>query len=155
MTNALDAFREQRVAAGQVYAVVRETAALMSELQAQVKALSGMDELKALLQQEERWLRETERAVAEVRRLREEEMRRLRPAVVRRWALALAFALISAAAAGAGYAWVTRPYQAELAALRSRTEFTELVEHRVLAMTPAERRQLDALMKWNPSTSLR
>jgi hypothetical protein len=64
-----------------------------------------MDELKALLQQEERWLRETERVVAEVRRLREEEMRRLRPAVVRRWALALVFALVSAAAAGASYAW--------------------------------------------------
>ena len=94
MTNALDAFREQRAAAGQVYAVVRETAALMSELQTQVKALSRMDELKALLQQEERWLRETERVVAEVRRLREEEMHRLRPAVVRRWALALVFALI-------------------------------------------------------------
>ena len=152
MTNALDAFREQRVAAGQVYAVVRETAALISELQTQVKALSGMDELQALLQQEERWLRETERAVAEVRRLREEEMRRLRPAVVRRWALALIFALVSAAATGAGYAWITRPYEAELAALRSRTEFTELVERRVLSMTPAERRQFDALMKLNPST---
>ena len=128
MTNALDAFREQRVAAGQVYAVVRETAALISELQAQVKALSGMDELKALLQQEERWLRETERTVTEVRRLREEEVRRLRPAVVRRWALALVFALVSAAATGAGYAWITRPYEAELAALRSRAEFAELVE---------------------------
>ena len=42
MTNALDAFREQRVAAGQVYAVVRETAALMSELQTQATALSRM-----------------------------------------------------------------------------------------------------------------
>jgi hypothetical protein len=152
MTNALDAFREQRVAAGQVYAVVRETSALISELQTQVKALSGMDELKALLQQEERWLRETERAVAQVRCLREEEMRRLRPAVIRRWALALVFAVVSAAAAGAGYAWITWPHEAELAALRSRTEFTELVERRVLSMTPAERRQFDALMKLNPST---
>ena len=149
MTNALDAFREQRVAAGQVYAVVRETAALISELQTQVRALSGMDELKALLQQEERWLRETERVVAEMRRLREEEMRRLRPAIVRRWALALVFALVSAAAAGAGYAWIARPYEAELAALRSRAEFTELVERRVLTMTPAERRQFDALMRLN------
>lgn len=152
MTNALDAFREQRVAAGQVYAVVRETAALISELQTQVKALSGMDELRALLQQEERWLRETERTVAEVRRLREEEMRRLRPAVMRRWALGLVFALVSAAAAGAGYAWVTQPHEAELAALRSRMEFTELVERRIVAMTPAERRQFDALMKRSPST---
>ena len=151
MTNALDAFREQRVAAGQVYAVLRETSTLMSELQTQVKALSRMDELKALLQQEERWLRETERVVGEVRRLREEEMRRIRPAVVRRWALALVFALISATAAGAGYGWATRPYDAELAALRSRVEFTQLVEHRILTMTPAERRQFDTLMRWNPS----
>ncbi len=148
MTNALDAFREQRAAAGQVYAVVRETSALMSELQTQVKALSRTDELKALIQREERWLGEAERVVAEVRRVRQAEMRRLRPAVVRRWALALIFALASAAATGAGYAWVTRPYQGELAALRSRTEFTELVERRVLTMTPAERRQFDALMKW-------
>jgi vacuolar-type H+-ATPase subunit I/STV1 len=153
MTNALDAFREQRVAAGQVYAVVRETTVLISELQTQVKALSGMDELKALLQQEERWLRETERVVAEVRRLRDEEVRRLRPALVRRWALALIFAVVSAAAAGAGYAWVSRPYEAELAALRSRMEFAEFVEHRALAMTPAERRQLDALMRWNSPSS--
>jgi hypothetical protein len=152
MTNALDAFREQRVAAGQVYAVVRETAALISELQTQVKALSSMDELKALLQQEEHWLREMQRVVTELRRLPEEEMRRFGPAVVRRWALALLFALISAAATGAGYAWVTRPYEAEIDALRSRMESTELIERRVLAMTPAERRQFDALMKWNPST---
>jgi hypothetical protein len=152
MTNALDAFREQRAAAGQVYAVVRETATLLSELQAQVTALSRLDELKMLLQQEERWLREMERVITEVRRLREEEMRRLRPAVVRRWALAFFFALVSAVTAGAGYAWVTRPYEAELAALRSRTEFTERVEHRVLTMTPAERRQFDALMKWSTST---
>jgi hypothetical protein len=152
MANALDAFREQRVAAGQVYAVVRETAALISELQTQVKALSAMDELKPLLQQEEHSLREMQRTVADVRRLREEEMRRLRPALVRRWALALIFALISAAAAGAGYALVTRPYEAEVDVLRSRMEFTERVERRALTMTPAERRQFDALMKWTPST---
>lgn len=63
-------------------------------------------------------------------------MRRLRPAVVRRWALALIFALASATGAGVGYAWAVRPYQAELTALRARMEFTELIEHRVLAMTP-------------------
>jgi hypothetical protein len=124
----------------------------MNELQTQVTALSRMDELKTLLQQEERWLRETERVVAEVRRLREEEMRRLRPGVARRWALALVFALVSATATGAGHAWITRPYEAELAMLRSRAEFTELVERRVLTMTPAERRQFDTLMKSSPST---
>ena len=83
--------------------------------------------------------------------VRDDEVRRFRPAVIRRWALALVFALASATGAGAGYAWATRPYQAELAALRSRMEFAEFVEHRALTMTPAERRQFDALMKWSMS----
>jgi hypothetical protein len=55
----------------------------------------------------------------------------------------------SAAAGGVGYAWWTKPYADELASLRSRAEFATFVEHRVLTMTPAERRQFDALMKWN------
>ena len=150
MANALDTFREQRAAAGEVYAALRETSELVRGLQSQVNALTRIDELTTLLQQEDRWLHEAQRVVTELRRLREEEMRRLRPAVVRRWALALVFALISAAAAGAGHAWVIRPYEAELAALRSRNEFAELIEHRVLTMTPSERRQFDALMKWSP-----
>ena len=57
----------------------------------------------------------------------------------------------STAAAGAGYAWVTRPYQAELATLRSRMDFTEYIEHRAMTMTPLERRQFDTLMRWNMS----
>jgi hypothetical protein len=147
MANALDAFREQRAAAGQVYAIVKETCELLRQLQSQVNALTRTDELKALLQQEDRWLHETRHVVAEMGRLRDSEMRRLRPASMRRWAVALIFALASAAATGAGYAWFTQPYQAELAALRSRIEFAEFVEHRALTMTTAERRQFDALMK--------
>jgi hypothetical protein len=61
----------------------------------------------------------------------------------------LVFALASAAAAGAGYSWWTKPYAAELEILRSRMEFATFVEHRVLTMTPAERRRFDALMKWD------
>ncbi len=68
--------------------------------------------------------------------------------VARRWAVALIFALVSAWAAGAGYAFVTKPWEAELTALRARTGFAELVEHRVAKMTRTERRQFDALMKW-------
>src|SRR5258706_5325937 len=109
------------------------------------------DELKSLLQQEDRWIREAECVVADVRRLREDELRRLRPAVVRRWALVLGFALASAAAAGVGYAWATQPYERELSTLRSRMDVVDLIEHRALTMTPAERRQFDALMRWNPS----
>jgi hypothetical protein len=31
-------------------------------------------------------------------------------------------------------------------------DFAEDVEHRAVTMTPAERRQFDALMRWNVST---
>jgi hypothetical protein len=148
MANALDAFREQLAAAGQVYAIVKETCELLRGLQSQVSALTSIEELKTLLQQEERWLHEAQRAVAEARRLRDEDLRRLRPAVIRQWALAVVLAVASAAAAGVGYAWWTRPYQSELAALRSRMEFAEYVQHRALTMTPVERKQFDTLMRW-------
>jgi hypothetical protein len=151
MANALDAFREQRAAAGQVYAIVKETCELLRGLQIQVSAFTNIQELKTLLQQEERWLQEAQRVVAEAQRQRDDDLRRLRPAAVRQWALAVALALAGAAAAGVGSSWWTRPYQAELGALRSRMEFAEYVEHRALAMTPAERRQFDALMKWPPT----
>src|SRR5262249_34398310 len=62
------------------------------------------------------------RGVAEVRAWRQQELTRFWPAVWRRGVLPAAFALTSAWAAGAGYAWVTRPYSGELAQLRSRTE---------------------------------
>src|SRR5476649_1923467 len=152
MANALDAFREQRAAAGQVYATLKETSELVRGLQSQVNALTRIDELKTLPQQEDRWLHEAQRVVAEMRRLRDDEMRCLRPAVARRWALDLIFALASAATAGAGYAWATGPYQAELASLRSRMDFTEFVEHRTLTMTPAERQQFDTMMRWKLSS---
>ena len=152
MANALDTFREQRVAAGQVYAALKETSELVRGLQSQVNALTRIDELKSLLAEEDLWLRDAQHVVAEMGRLRDSEMRRLRPALIRRWAVALIFALASAAATGAGYAWWTRPYQAELAVLRSRMDIAEYVEHRAVTMTPAERRQFDALMRWNVST---
>jgi hypothetical protein len=80
-------------------------------------------------------------------------MLRFWPGVIRRWAVALAFALVSAAAAGAGYAWWSKPYAAELAALRSRVGFADFVEHRVVTMTPTERRQFDLLMRLQATTS--
>jgi hypothetical protein len=37
---------------------------------------------------------------------------------------------------------------AELDALRTRQEFVDVVERRIIATTPAERRQFEGLMKW-------
>ena len=74
--------------------------------------------------------------------------------MVGRWALALVFALAGAAAGGASYARVTKPYAAELASVRSRVTFADFVEHRMLTMTPAERRQFDSLMKLSAAQQL-
>jgi len=50
---------------------------------------------------------------------------------------------------GAGYAWASRPLEGELSSLRARVEQQDFVAQRVITMTPAERREFDALMKWN------
>jgi hypothetical protein len=83
-----------------------------------------------------------------VRALREYEARRFWPAVWRRWAVAMAFALLSLVGFGAGYVWAARPHEAELATLRVRVELLDLVASRVMKMSPAERRQFDGLMGW-------
>lgn len=57
-------------------------------------------------------------------------------------------AIASAAAAGAGYAWITKPYAAEINGLKARIEFADYVERRVMSMTASQRRQFDALMDW-------
>lgn len=54
-----------------------------------------------MLREEQDWLTSAQRAVSEVRSFREDEMRRFWPDVVWRCALALIFALASAAVAGA------------------------------------------------------
>jgi hypothetical protein len=151
MPSAIDMFREQREAAEQLHARVQEISALLDQLCHQVNSLARNDDLRAVLRQEQDWLTRAQLAVSEVRSFREQDMLRFLPGVMRRWTIALIFALASAAVAGAGYAWWTKPYAAELASLRSQVEFARFVEHRVLTMTPAERRQLDALMKWNRS----
>lgn len=123
---------------------------MLDHMRQQVNALALNDDLRTMLRQEQDWLTRAQLAVSEVRSFREEEMRRFWPGMLRRWAVALVFALACAAAAGASYGWATKLYADELALLRSRGGFADFVEHRVLTMTPAERRQFDTLMKWKP-----
>jgi hypothetical protein len=149
MPTALDTFRAQREAADGVYARLTEVSQLLHQLRGQADALARNDELHAVLQREQSWLDQAQRTIGEARRWRELEMQRFWPSIWRRWAIALVFALASAAAAGAGYAAVARPWAAEPTALRARMDVAELVERRIVTMTPAERRQFDALMKWN------
>lgn len=146
MPNALDVFREQREVAGLVYARVRELSDLLGRVDEQVNALARNDELGQLVRDEQRWLAEAQRTVSEIRLWRQEERARFWPAMWRRWFVAALFALASAWAAGAGYAWATRPYANELVQLRSRAEFIELVERRIIALAPPERRRFEALL---------
>jgi len=149
MPSAIDVFREQREAADQVHARLADIATLLGQVRQQVNGLALNQDLRAVLKQEESWLVRAQLAVFEVRSFREQDMLRFWPGVVRRWMVALVFALGSAAAAGAGYAWVTELHATERAALRSQVEFAELVQRRMAGMTAAERRQFDTLMRLN------
>ncbi len=151
MASAIDVFPEQREAAEQLQGRLHEIAALLGPVRQQVNALALNEDFRKVLRDEQDWLKRAQLAVSEVRCFREQEMLRFWPGVIRRWAVALVFALGSAAAGGAGYAWAMKPYAAELEELRNRLAFVEVVEHRFVTMTPAERRQFDALMKWNRS----
>jgi hypothetical protein len=148
LTNALDVFREQQDAARQVHAQLVEVAVLIERLQAQIAGIANDRELREVLREERLWLEAAQRATEDARRWRIEEQRRYWPGVAYRWFTALAFALLSAVAVGTGYGWIAKPYAAELDALRPQAELGQLVEQRLITMTPAERRQLDALMKW-------
>jgi len=143
MPNAIDAFRAQREAAEAVYERLQEISGVLAVVRTQVEAVAGNAELRALLQREEAWLAQASRTVSEVRAWREREARQFLPTVARRWALAAAFALASTWIAGAGYAYVAKPYEDELRVLRARAAFIESIEDRVITMTPAERRKFD------------
>ena len=149
MPTAIDTFRAQREAADGVYARLTEVSQLLHDLRGQADALVNNDELQAVLQRGRSCLDQAQRTMEEARRWRELEMRRFWPGVIRRWLLALVFALASAGAGGAGYAAVARPWMADL---RARLDLAAFVESRVLTMTPAERRQFDSLMKMRDPT---
>ena len=148
MSNALDTFREQQDAARQVHNELVAVAALLEQLQAQVLSIANNHDLRELPREERTWLDAAQRTIADAERWRLEEQRRYWPGVAYRWIAALAFALLSAVAVGTGYAWIAKPYAIELDTLRTRAELGLLVEQRMNTMTPGERRQLDALMKW-------
>jgi hypothetical protein len=148
MPSALDTFRAQQEAADAVYARLLDVGRLVADLRQQADALQPTDELKHLLEREERWLREARQAVTEVQRWREDEAHRFWRGVVARWLVAAVFAIAAAAAAGASYAAFSRPYESELEQLRNEAALGRFVEQEALKMSAAERKQFDALMRW-------
>ena|SRR2546427_1990027 len=97
MSTAIDVFREQREAADQVHARLTEISALLHQLRHQINALTLNDELRAVLRQEQSWLERAQLVLSQLRSFREQDALRFWPGVVRRWFVAFAFALASAA----------------------------------------------------------
>jgi hypothetical protein len=149
MESALDTFRAQREAADHVHVRLTEVAQLLEQLTRQVDAVAGNADLRAVLRDERDWLRQAQQLLVDVRHFREQERLRFWPGVWRRWVLAVVFALAAAAGAGTGYGWWTKPFVVELTELRKRSEVADVIAARIETMTPAERRRLDALMKWD------
>jgi hypothetical protein len=147
MSSALDAFRAQQEAVEQVHARLTEIADLLHAIRTEANVLAQHEPLRQLLRDEQTWLLRTQDLIRQVQYFREGEVSRFWPAMWRRWAVAVAFALAAVVAVGAGEAWSGRRHQAELASLRMRAEVMDAVAARILTMTPAERRQFDALMK--------
>jgi hypothetical protein len=148
--SALDTFRAQQEAVDAIHQRLQDVASLLDRINASVETVAHNADYKQLLAREESWLREAQKTVTEVSAWRAREVRQLWPRIGR-WIVAALFAIVSAAAAGAGYAWITQPYAAEIRDLRMRLDFAEYVERRVVEMTPIQRRQFDTLMRWPPS----
>ena len=121
MPNALDMFRAQRDAAEAVQRTLQETTALLNALRQEVDRLVGDEHLRGLLRDERALVDRADAFLHQVRWFREREIARFWPAVWRRWLLAVAFALASATAAGAGYTWMRRPDAAEAVRCDGRT----------------------------------
>jgi hypothetical protein len=149
MASALDEFRAQREAVEGVHSRLTEVADLLRAIRTEAVAVAHDESLRNLLRDEQTWLVRAQDLVRETRHFRERETNRFWPAVWRRWVIAVVLTLATGVAAGAGYVWAGRPYEADLETLRYHADLGAFVVQRVIHMTPAERRQLDGLMKWN------
>lgn len=151
MATALDVFRAQREAAEEVQKRLQETEALHA-LRQDLYALANDPTFRQLLNDERAWLVQAQHFISQAEASRRHELNRFWPAVWKRWAMIVVLILATGLATGAGYVWAARPYEAELASLRSGVELGDTVARRVLEMTPAERRQFEVLMKWREAS---
>ena len=146
MSTALETFKKQQQAVEALNQQASELGHAIASARKELDAIARHEALRDILVQEQQWLQRTEDAVRTVRAWRADEARHYWPGLLWRWCAAGGFALLSAAAAGAGYERQMQPYAAENAYLRSRNDFAHIVEHRMLTMTPTERRQLERLL---------
>ena len=147
MGSALEEFRAQREAVEEVQRRVVDVTNLVQALREQATAFAQDEAFRELLRNEEAWLRRAEEVIRAGTHARDCELQRFWPAVWRRWAVAILLAVGIALAAGAGYVWAGKPYRAELASLRDSAVFGNTIARQVFRMSPAERKQFDALLK--------
>ena len=147
MSSALKAFRAQREEVEQIHTRLTQVVELLHAIRSEANAIAHDEGLPKLLREEQAWLARTQDLIRQVQYFRELEASRFWPAMWRRWIVAVVFALLAAAASGAGHVWASRPHEAELASLRFRVEVLDAVAARILAMSPTARKQFDALMK--------
>jgi hypothetical protein len=148
MASALDVFRAQKEAAEEVQKRLREATEALHALRDDLYALANDRTFRQLLHDERAWLVQAQNLISQVEACRQHELHRFWPAVWKRWAMIVVLILATGLATGAGYVWAARPYESELASLRSGVELGDEVARRVLEMTRAERRQFEVLMKW-------
>jgi hypothetical protein len=146
MPSAIETFRAQREAIEQVQSRLLEVSRLLTQLSTQATTLAADKELRAVLQEEQRWLAEARQMVAEVRYFRQSVDHRW-PAQLRRWVLPILFALASATAAGIGHGVLAARDLDAVASLRARASYADAIHKRLQAMTPAERRQFERLIR--------
>ena len=152
MDNALDVFRAQQAAAAALHKELLGIQSLVSTLRADVHAVGTDADIRTLLARQEAWLASVTRAVADVERLRHLEAHWHWRGVVRRWVIAVGFALTTVLAFGVGHNVVDRWYGAQDQAVQLDIDFGRYVRARRLALRPAERRQLDRLLQLTQET---
>ena len=128
MSSALDAFRAQREAVEQVHARLTEVPDLFRWLQEQVDAIAQNQPFATWPagRAEPGWSEPSARSARSELPAKRSCVDSGRPSGDDGPSRCVC-ALASAAACGAGYAWAARPYEAELASLRSRVELLDFV----------------------------
>jgi hypothetical protein len=79
------------------------------------------------------------------------EAYRFWPGLVYRWAFALAFALFAVWTSSAGWAWMNRDRDSEIAALQSRLALLDVIEHRAATLPVRDQQHIRRLLDWPPA----
>ncbi|HEY7170565.1 MAG TPA: hypothetical protein VH417_06940 [Vicinamibacterales bacterium] len=112
-----------------MHARLTEISTQLNQLRHPINGLALNDDLRAALRQEQVWLERAEVVLSQLRSFREQDALRFWPGVLRRWALHSC--LLSDRPPSPATRGPQNPAQ-EIKVLRTRMEFVEFVERRVV-----------------------